>query len=118
MSRDMKVLERISLLLSQGAAAPSVDEGFENEISLLLSQGVAAPSVDEGFDVEFLLLTQGVAAMSLADLLMQMRSKEAEMEVFSSRRWRSLLLFPVRLVDEIAHQRRRLLYPRCTGCRW
>ena len=114
MSRDVKIFEGIPLLLSQGAAAPSVDEGLENEISLLLSQGVAAPSVDEGFGVEFLLLTQGVAAMSLADLLMQMRSKEAEMEVFSSRRWRSLLLFQVRLVDERVHRRRRWPYLRCT----
>ena len=46
--RELEVLLEMLLLLSQGAAAPSVDEGVEDVGSLLLSQGVAAPSVDEG----------------------------------------------------------------------
>ena len=83
MSRDMKVLERILLLLSQGAAAPSVDEGVENERCLLLSQGVAAPSVDKGIGVEILLLTQGVAAKSPDCLEMRTRLKET----FCELRW-------------------------------
>ena len=81
MSRDVKIFEGIPLLLSQGAAAPSVDEGLENEISLLLSQGVAAPSVDEGVEAEFLLLMQGVAAESLDDRLMQMRLRGTTSEL-------------------------------------